>query len=97
MARSWDEMITIARVVNKDQTWGETIAYVRGYILALEDIVKDIDKVRAATLDEGQNLLLFMVQNGVLATWDEAKKTEKTILELSQEIAEAPIVDLTEE
>jgi hypothetical protein len=51
------------------------IAQHRGYILALEDVIKDIDQLRAVTHDEEKNIFLYKIQNKVLNSWVSARES----------------------
>lgn len=51
------------------------LAYVKGYILALEDTVKDVDTIRADIPDEEQNVLLFRVQDKIFNSLEQAHAT----------------------
>lgn len=61
------------------------IAFDRGYILALEDVIRDVDLLRAGTSGEEQNLLLLQVQNKILTSWNSAQRTLAKLLDQEEE------------
>ena len=66
------------------------LAYVRGYRLALEDVIRDIDELRAQTPQEDLNLILFRAQNKVLYTLESANLTIKILERMEGESDHEP-------
>jgi hypothetical protein len=66
----WDELDRLTEgdpLMLRDLTWG--------LVMALENVIKSIDQLRAVTPDEESNLSLFKIQNQVLNSWLNARKT----------------------
>jgi hypothetical protein len=66
------------------------LAYVRGYRLALEDVIRDLDELRAQTPQEDLNLILFRAQNKVLHILNSTDRTIKTLERMEGESDHEP-------
>ena len=92
MTRNWSEAVSLANLTRNEHVWNELIAWTKGYILALEDTIKDVETLLQAMqygYGADARTALEAVLEKVQDTLATAKETESVILKLAMESKEA--------